>query len=167
MARGSDPQGLLLNLERLKASRGGYLHYGGLGYDEIKEFVTLYEDYYRERFRTCHPKISDDLFEECLEQITTLEIEDGWEINILDWYGWDILFERYKRVLQIHFTTKYCTDCDYSIRHFFSGKIRLYRFRDLERRERKMRPEELEYMKPWLNDTELNEKILSGEISDV
>jgi hypothetical protein len=81
------------------------------------KYFALYEKFLGRE----HPPITNvKQIQRIILAMPTIEDENG--------EAFDILAENYPDLMMQHFWTDYAEGCDYNINHFFSGKIRYYRY---------------------------------------
>lgn len=101
---------------------------GGIAY-KFQETLDVFGYYfltYEFIFNRVHPMLSIDQTADIIEKMPRVSVlnDDGTETVI------DVYPNSYRRMIEQHFTAAY-RNCNYNINHFFSGKIRANRFREI------------------------------------
>ena len=89
----------------------------------LGDCISVFRHYYQtyvNTFRRDHPHISNETVSRIIEALPRIPDEYGATLIELE-------PEDYKVLIDAHFKTKY-PQCNYSIAHFMSGKIRLLRY---------------------------------------
>lgn len=89
--------------------------------DEVLGVFRYYFEAYEQHFDRPHPNISMKQIRHIIQIMPFVTLEDR------DGQTEDIPAEVYEDLIDCHFSTRYHR-CDYNINHFFSGRIREYRF---------------------------------------
>lgn len=96
---------------------------------ELNEVVLIFK-YYFEKFEKVmsvpHPRVNQNALIKILNELPYVYDEK------YDFYV-ELTLNDYIEIIDKHFATRY-RFCDYNIIHFFSGRIRLLRFYELENR---------------------------------
>lgn len=128
--------GLLASLDEIQEKEHTFFYALGLDYKQWREILTTYEENYYLKHGEPHCQVTTEQLKGILEAMTYLTDVDGYVHDLVWWYGDEALTERYKRIIALYFAHQFNAS-RYTIFHFMSGNIRLYRFRDLERLEAK------------------------------
>jgi len=88
-------------------------------FDEVCSVFSEYFEEYEARYSRAHPNLRIEQIIAIIEKMPELEDEYG--------RGIELSCEDYGGLIKQHFETAY-RKCNYNINHFFSGKIRLYRY---------------------------------------
>lgn len=106
--------------------------------EDMVSILRRYFDRYREFTGHPHPKISEEQLSKIVEIMPYFREVSPEIRKILGGKdpGPDILPEEYPEIIEQHFRTNY-RNCDYNINHFFSGKIRELRLKEVRHNARK------------------------------
>lgn len=92
-------------------------------YDEALEVFREYFLAYEYYTGTAHPQLKREKIIDIIQRMDVGETPETCPYDDMSFSPAD-----YPAMIDAHFRTKYCDDCDYNICHFFSGCIRYLRW---------------------------------------
>ena len=92
----------------------------------LKNCIELFRVFYilyKKRFGVDHPNLSNEAIATILEEIPYIGDPDT-EADATDY----VTLEEYPDLIEAYFDSKFSGECDYTMPHFMSGKIRMMKY---------------------------------------